>query len=129
MCLTSCPAGYFADNLTSICVLCPPTCSLCTSLSNCTVCATGYTLSSTYQCVSTTPSQCTVPNCISCLWSTSSSLQNCSQCISGYSLHNGACVTVCPEAYYSVSGLCVACSANCLNCSASGCSLCDSTHF
>ena len=122
MCLTSCPNGYYNSNRTRSCAPCPTTCTSCQSFSNCSACATGFSLTSTYQCQPPIPPQCNVSDCISCNPNNSSS---CEQCVEGFNVAAGQCVTVCPEGCYPDNFNCVFCSPNCSNCSATGCSLCN----
>lgn len=50
-CLATCPAGFWASTSTRKCESCTPNCASCNSLTFCTSCASGYTLSNTNWCI------------------------------------------------------------------------------
>ena len=130
MCLASCPSGYFPSNVTGTCAPCPSTCTNCTSFTNCSQCASGYTLSNTYQCTNGDSSSCTVPYCLNCYAATTGGTPMCQQCLPGYSLTlAGDCVTTCPSGNYSINGYCRPCGTNCTNCTTAGCQKCISNNY
>lgn len=50
---------------------------------------------------------------------------NCTSCTTGF-LFNNSCTTSCPESYYLVGQVCLACATNCLTCSSiTNCSICS----
>lgn len=67
MCLSECPAGFFANAATRTCSPCPSACTLCTSFSNCQSCAANFNLTNTNQCSSNTTTPCNVQFCMQCL--------------------------------------------------------------
>lgn len=97
-----CTSGYFFKDGT--CVACDPSCATCTDSTFCTTCTTGYQNSTNGN----------YGNCISCplgcsTCSTSGVTTSCSVCSTGYRLSGSTCV---------------ACAANCLQCTASACTNC-----
>ena len=60
-------------------------------------------------------------NCLSC-----NSKDSCNNCVSPFSLLNNQCVSICPEGYVNVNGICKSCSqTGCLQCSESDQSICN----
>ena len=125
---------YLSGGECSQCSTVITNCLLCSSPSACTLCARGYSISSTGSCVSR--ANCTVRNCDACQTNSTTLCATCSTgftlnanstcnvaCSSGQLLINGACS--CPYGSYAGSSGCVACSdSNCLECTSTTCTLC-----
>lgn len=143
-CATSCLTQYGPTTNTSLCVLCDLTCTACyqtsTNCSACTTngtneafllgnqcmnpCTTGYIADPvTHRCL-----LCFNPACITC---NSSDYTQCFTCNSSTLLHNGDCVTVCPDGFYADSPVCSPCDVSCLICTntPSPCSSCNTSYY
>ena len=104
VCVARCSRGFFADESLQRCHPCPPYCSMCTSLHDCTSCTPNSTQPVDGLC----PPPChdgqyydqSAKQCLSCA-------ENCQRCVKReqclrcapkfYSTSNGQCVTVCPS--------------------------------
>ena len=112
-CLAACPVGTFPSQ-SGLCLSCPASCQICTSLTNCWQCAnSSYTLTSNGSC--TSPITCD-PSCLTCFGSSNNS---CLTCKPGNYLLNTRCLTSCPLGYYvdpSNNKSCLTCSPPCATC-------------
>ena len=77
-CMKECPAGTYFNSGGYVCSACPGNCPTCIGLNNCTSCATGYILASSF-CLSCST---VIPNCVSCI--TSTNPYSCISCNTGY---------------------------------------------
>lgn len=127
MCLSACPQGTYATNLTRTCSPCPLTCTNCTSFSNCGACIVNYTLSNTNQCNPPTYITCDISNCVSC---TPTNSYQCLQCITNYYLlANLTCSASCPTNTYALTGQCIKCPSTCSSCTATQCLSCLTSYY
>lgn len=107
-CVTTCPAGTYANNSNSQCSQCPSQCTNCTSLTVCQSCASGSSLQGT-SCISACLSGFVSINqvCMACN-SPCATCQNtqdtCLSCRSNLSprlyLSGSNCISPCPDTYY-----------------------------
>lgn len=148
-CVTSCPAGFFANKTARTCDPCTTGCAACLNTATyCTQCNATYYWTG-WSCYQTCPSayfqdangiNCTrcYPFCANC----SGSYNICSLCISSGSftayLYNGTtCMRVCPNGNYADNNgsagpnVCYPCNSSCSSCSvnASYCSSCISGYY
>lgn len=54
-------------------------------------------------------------------------INTCTSCTTGLVLKNSVCTTSCGDNFYLSNSTCIACVANCQTCTASGCTVCNST--
>ena len=119
--MSECPSGHFGSDVTGTCSLCVEACDECYTLTNCSTCASGFTMTDTNQCVPPVQT-CNVMNCLYCSTSNSSM---CLQCSPNYYLYNHMeCVSACPATTYEFFGVCEACSTNCSECTFFACTTC-----
>jgi hypothetical protein len=133
-CVTSCPDGFYKDDLRKSCVPCDSKCKICESKVNnegekclfCKApfylwngkcidnCGKGYFMNnSTLTC-----EQCTT-NCLDC----NVNPTNCEKCMEGYILTNNTgsnkqhCKNICPDGNVQVNGVCLPCAdSHCVDC-------------
>jgi proprotein convertase subtilisin/kexin type 5 len=129
-CLSSCPLGYYNENVLLICEQCNAKCSNCTNYTYCLTCLEGY-LDSTNNCVDSCSlgfyAQLSDRTCRLCDLTCSSCSNistNCITCATGYvlvqlTLSSSMCSTSCSSTEYSINGICYACSSPCLQCTSS----------
>ena len=128
-CVDSCPSGTFLQSTTNTCITCSSQCLACTSATQCTSCATDYSLYVGY-CLSSCPSGHTDVNgiCTACLsgCKVCVSIDNCTACNSGLtdnnngscSLSNSTSSVNCSNGYYlNTLGNCSQCYPTCQTCS------------
>lgn len=154
MCWSVCPGGYYSNDTSNACHICPTTfnCGNCTYQNStdtvvCTSCAYGYYFQAsdstcTSGCNSTqfankannTCIECS-PACVSCYGPSESS---CTSCPSGEKLLTNVtgsfCVTTCDPVGYTTSGgfNCLACDSSCYTCGGTAnneCSSCQNGTF
>lgn len=133
-CVTTCPEGFFKDDLRKLCVPCDSKCKICQSKVNsegekclsCRApfylwngkcidnCGKGYFMNNSTQ----TCDQCT-SNCIDCKVNPT----NCDTCMEGYILTNNTgsnkqhCKNICPDGNVAVNGVCLPCAdSHCIDC-------------
>lgn len=130
-CTATCPAKTFPDNSTYLCTPCPPTCSSCTSISNCTACLTSgviYYYLYNGSCLAMCPNStymdffnqdvricksCSV-ECSVCFGATYS---QCINCTKGYVLDMSSCVRNCSIGkYIDNTSHCDSCNLICKTC-------------
>lgn len=140
----SCASGYFGDNSTALCTVCPVGCALCSSATACSSCRAvagiNYYLNAT-ACLVVCPTgtfgttdgnsslvctACTAP-CATC----SDSGTHCLSCTSSNVLYytEPTCGSNCPDGEYDAgAGLCKPCSVYCKTCTTSvnNCQSCNS---
>ena len=140
VCGQTCPNFTFANTSTATCDNCQSPCELCTSLSVCLTCASGFFLFNS-SCSNTCPSAHYVPldkqcqpcvgNCLTCSGTTS----HCLSCNNGTYLYapSATCDTTCPDGLFGnlTSGECGGCESPCSVCSVttSNCTSCVSGKF
>ncbi|KAH0576076.1 Cysteine-rich membrane protein 2 [Spironucleus salmonicida] len=110
---SKCKDKFFEDTSKTPheCVTCHAPCTTCSSSSNCTACADGFSLESNY-CVS-----CADENCNTC----PSQISTCTACKDGFSVQSGKCVKHCTaiaecEFNQICDKICKTCSDNCATC-------------
>ena len=106
-----CSYGYYSQQGSSTCTVCPSNCATCSSGSTCTSCKSGYILND--------------GNCISNDSSLSCNIANCRKCNS-----DGSCYS-CNEYYFlNNNNTCSNCPPNCRYCnSANNCTVCAGDHY
>lgn len=123
-CVSDCPAYMFADNsqIPYVCSLCILPCAHCSSLTNCTTCASSFFYYN-YTCLTLCPSEITVTvgsSCIDCSLTCakcSGTPTNCTVCGNFTALYNGSCVGSCPSDMTAINSVCTQCDPTCLTCS------------
>ena len=117
-CVATCPNPSWTNNVTLTCYACPTGCSVCTSLTACSACVSGYFLRADNLCYTTCPAGY-VANSVS---------NTCDTCTTGCSVcTNGSHCTSCFEFYRlnTTANACDACPSNCRTCtSATVCTSC-----
>jgi len=134
-CYSSCPLGYYANNL--VCSACMSNCLTCTSRNQCASCQAPLAYYS-QQCLSVCPggsvyylnisnSQTYCVGCPSnCQLCTSSSTPTCTSCSANYYLSGGACVASCPGGLLpNLTNVCVACQCNTCSMTSYNCTSCS----
>ena len=127
--------NYILSPTTSTCISCSSQVSNCldcyysTLLSKtiCTTCANSYFLYPNNTCLAVCPSagyylyqnKYCLPCGLNCATCSSDSI--CTVCNVNYNLYQNQCVSTCPIGYYSNTGVCTACEANCKTCNSSQC--------
>ncbi len=136
-----CQANSFPSLITGECVPCRSPCNLC--FNDSTVCSTCLSTSPTpiwfrYDCI--TSAQCPIGNyinarnssCDSCKTecATCTSLDVCTTCNLNFALHQGSCITTCPNTTYFENRVCMPCT-GCLTClgNFTECTSCISSQF
>ncbi|KAL4494811.1 hypothetical protein ABPG73_004251 [Tetrahymena malaccensis] len=121
-CILNCPPGYFKNKISNdrySCDLCPPNCSNCVSLNECTECTASYFLQKNIQ---QTLCQKCPDQCNSC-----TEENQCTSCMDGYFLDNNKCVNVCSGSQYGQDSKCFDCNLpHCSKCfSGEICEVCE----
>ena len=153
MCWSVCPGGYYANDTSSTCNVCPTdlNCGNCsydanTTTVKCTTCSYGYFFTtSTSTCASTCASNEYANrgnnSCISCdalcLTCNGPGSSYCSSCNSSYyyiyNVSGGYCIDACNASGYVLSGSnCLACDSTCATCSGvseSQCASCPTNNY
>jgi hypothetical protein len=126
-CVLSCPAGYYALQLSTAyrCLPCVGLCLTCLSATQCLSCQPGFLLYDiSFECLAACPpthyglnAQCALcpAPCATCR-----DASTCLSCSAGY-FSNGSCTTACPQGNYpnSTSAACEACEPSCSSCEGS----------
>jgi hypothetical protein len=104
--LISCLSNYWLDNNAANCLPCDPNCQQCSSTTRCSLCLTGYYLTSNFTC-----GKC-MAQCGSCSGNTT-----CSSCLTEgtvYSASSGGCIggSVSGCKYYDSAGICITCNSS-----------------
>ena len=148
MCLNSCPAGYWKDSTSHICLLCDTSCSICLdgTHTQCSFCKAGYFLQPpSTVCLDYCPTigywqDATNHICASCnKWCsqcTGSLNSECSACSLGYFLQpsSATCLDSCPSGYWedTTNHICSPCDPSCseyLDGTNTQCSSCKPGYF
>lgn len=128
-CQSSCPSGGTLAPFNGICTPCDSTCLYCNvTITNCTSCGLSssypylvgnkclsacpekyYNISLTGQCVSCATAGI---NCVNC-----SSASTCLSCDLGFVFFNSTCLGYTPSGYVNISGIAMACTGDCKECS------------
>ena len=127
-----CNSGLFWNEKLSKCSQCGQLCSDCLSFTICTKCKENsdnisgicYCKNGYYK------NSLVIPSCTicheTCLTCSGPSSTHCTSCKLNSSLNqNSECI--CDTKFFMSSGICTACSTNCLTCSSTSCLICDST--
>lgn len=122
---TTCNDGYFPDPATYLCSSCPSTCTVCSSLASCSVCATTFVLTlGSCQCNTTVGEYLFDGLCTAC----SSIFNYCLNCDNSTTV---ILCTACASGTYlaATQDSCILCPTNCNTCNAAGCTLCNSGYL
>ena len=123
-CPTSCPDQYYSDNTTNKCESCVTPCRTCSDSQTCLSCQLGFWNGSvcSTSCPDGTYGDTTTQACESCdstCLTCSGSASQCASCNSSLILHSSACLSACPDRYYSANGTCYECVPPCYTCTSS----------
>jgi proprotein convertase subtilisin/kexin type 5 len=134
-CVSPCPNQTYPMN--DQCFDCVLPCTRCSSASNCSQCASPFTLAPDRTCQDDCPlsyvnvggicKKCPDDGCDKC---NSTTIEECIKCNSTLFLYNGDCIKQCPERFFSKDGSCYNCLASCLNCqNSTSCDTCETGKF
>ena len=136
-CVNACYAGFWDNN--GVCSPCDSKCNTCSDGTSCINCKYPYFMSSGTcvaqgNCPSTSIENTATQTCVPCqspCATCSGTTSFCTSC-TGSNLHNGACVTNCPDGYYPSGGVCTPCTNECARCTTGSydqCSKCRNNNY
>jgi hypothetical protein len=114
-CVTECPTGSYKVDTT--CRYCIKGCKTCNNSTSCLVCEEKFNLLNSKTCIDICPDKyiksAITNECLKCKSTCKTCLNTdsskCSSCNSPSLLHEGNCVTRCPESFYASNGECLSC--------------------
>ncbi|KAM4678591.1 uncharacterized protein O3C94_010455 [Discoglossus pictus] len=139
-CKVHCPRGFYPEQDTYTCELCPLNCDLCTNANICQKCKGNYKLQNgacyAMQCLQGQVEDPDTGECLDCesgcKTCAADAPEICISCLEGYFLYHHQCLRHCPLKTYEDRGrkLCFACLSWCLTCkNETYCSSCQTGYY